>query len=238
MPYIATKDTGICDLCITFSTGKKIPVKLKKGEVLPTDCIDKGDLNKSLRFGGLKGLLSSGWIKEVAQKDLDSEIARLNSRHLPSEIETARVTPKNTPKPYANVEIASQSEVEAKREKGMTEIIKTESSDGSSVPVEMVQFQEGVGTDNSGGLIPLAPELSSTDPRNPNGIKPEGLDSYDSKTDFGTIHTYAKFDELNHPDQLLYIKQCTNKTLLGEIVSLNSKKQIQNNSRKRLEEIQ
>ena len=236
MKYIATKETGIFDLYVVFGGGTRTMVKLNKGDILPTDCLEPKDVEKSLKFGGLSRLLKNGTLISVDDKDADKKIKEILGHHkpLPSEIETKQVSSGSPKKPYNNVEIASQKATEAKREEGMTEIIKINSK-GDSLPVDMVQFEQATGTDKSGGTVAIGVELQPTDPRNPNGDK--GIDGYESKTDFSEIHTYTAFEGLNHPDQVLFCKQCSNKTLLTEIMTNSSKKQIINNGRKRLEEL-
>jgi hypothetical protein len=229
MKYIATRDTTVFDLYVSFSSGAKTQLKLKKGEVLPYGCLNTKDIDKSLKFGGLGRLLNTGWIVAVDEADIDKKVKEINSvQPLPSEIVSRSDSPKKEQtKPYSNIEVADQNKIETKREEGMTEIIKIKKTE-ESLPVEMIQFDQAVGTDKSGGIVPVGVELQPTDPRNPNGEK---------VMDFSEIHTFTAFEELNHPDQLSFIKQSSNKTLLTELMTKSPKKQIQNNSRRRLEEI-
>lgn len=248
MKYIALLDTEICDLFMIFNNGVKTPIKVKKGEEVPVDFLDKTDVEKSLKFGALKNLINAKIIIPI-ENDKDAKIFsdKIKSFSSPAEIEAIE-TNKNinsqiknqsaNPK-YTVVETMDAKEFNELREaKGLTETVTMNNK--TAIQVDPIEFDQAVVTDKSGGLTVVNPE-TKTD-KNDDTIVTENdkvlkLEDYTPKTDLSKISTISDFINLNHFDQLLIVKNTENKELLNEIIKNSNKIQIINNAKKRLRDL-
>lgn len=55
------------DLCVKYSNGYSLPLKVAEGNEIPLDVLDAEDIRKSLKVGTLKGYLDNGWIEEFLE---------------------------------------------------------------------------------------------------------------------------------------------------------------------------
>ena len=239
MKYIAKQELTVFDLPVKYSNGAAYPIKLSKGQVLPIDLFDEKDIKKSLSIGGLRNLINMGFIIEVSDEKEKDALASINSSALPSEIETEQVKSLTAKKEYKSIETISQKEFSDRRdENGMVnniDMIKNQ----KSIDVNSVEF-ESVVTEKSGGLVVTNAENkrnSESDVAHEEGGKSHNvnLNEYKTNIDFATVKSIDEFNKLNHFDQLLFVKQCEDKSLITEIINKSSKKQIQNNARMRAE---
>ena len=112
---------------------------------------------------------------------------------------------------------------------------------GSGVEVQMMEFERAVVSDSSGALVIKTAETKNDasgdkvfDSKN-REIKVDGLNTYSSKVNLNAVTDVSSFQKLNHYDQLLFVRQSSNKDLLSDIAKESPKKQIQNEARKRVE---
>jgi hypothetical protein len=255
MKYIAVAHTEVADLHIVYSGGLKTLIRLEKGQELPVDILDPIDVKKSLAFGALGRLIKAGWIKEI---QTDAEVLefqrKLKTIIFPSETEKAKALEDLQEKRKTKVEASKYSVVETisseelqriRDEKGMVQSVDTTEGNGQAIKVEQITFEQAITTNKSGGLTVSTPELRSDTPNdvvmNEKTGKVEkvglGIEEYKTKGNLVDVKDYHGFDNLNHFDQLSYLKDCQNVELLNEIASKNVKKQIINNAKKRLSEL-
>jgi hypothetical protein len=53
------------DLCVKYTNGYALPLKVAEGEEIPLDVLDQEDIRKSLKVGSLKGYLANSWVEEI-----------------------------------------------------------------------------------------------------------------------------------------------------------------------------
>jgi len=53
------------DLCVKYTNGFALPLKIAEGVEIPLDVLDPEDIRKSLKVGSLNGYLNNGWIEEI-----------------------------------------------------------------------------------------------------------------------------------------------------------------------------
>ena len=256
MAYVAMADMQVADLFMTFSGGNKTLVKLNRGEVLPVDLLDEKDVKKSLRFGALGRLIAGGWIEEVEDSKAEEFCNKVKATFVPSIAEKALSAEEKAARSRSEisssgpkrtfVENVSAEELhEIRQSRGMVENLDLTKNAGKAVDVEDVQFEKAIVSNKGGGLSTVEPEKNVTQAQDKIVDEKRGtvhtigvnLQNYDVKSDLGKVNDYSSFDQLNHFDQLLFIKETENKGLLTEISEKNGKKQIQNNARKKLSEL-
>jgi len=219
--YIAVEETNIFDLYIPFSNGKPVQVRLKKGDTIPTELLNKEDLEKSLRFGGLGRLLKAGIIKKVDSKEEAEKLStELKKQKRPSEIETQELINR-----YNNVNSFDQKKMEEKREEGQVQNLQSDS------PSQVEAF--AVSTNNAGEPTVQQTELNRTEEK-----KKSAFDEYQPMTDLSKITTVEEFKKLNHFDKLYFVKGTKNIDLLKDITEVIKERQVLNNCKLRIEELE
>jgi len=219
--YVAIKETNIFDLYITFTNGKQIQVRLKKGDILPVEMLNKGDLEKSLKFGGLGRLIRAGIIKKVDSKEEAEKLSEeLKKQKLPSEIETQELLNK-----YNNVNSFDQKKMEEKREEGQVQNLQSDS------PSQVEAF--AVATNKAG-----EPTVQPTELNRDREKKKSAFDEYQPMSDLSKVTTVEDFKKLNHFDKLYFIKGTKNIDLLKDITEVIKERQVINNCKLKIEELE
>jgi len=219
--YVAVEETNIFDLYVTFSNGKQIQVKLKKGDILPVEILSKEDLEKSLNFGGLGRLIRAGIIKKVNSKEEAEKLSKeLKKQKLPSEVETQELLNK-----YSNVNSFDQKKMEEKREEGQVQNLQSDS------PSQVEAF--AVTTNKAG-----EPTVQPTELNRDKEKKKSAFDDYQPMTDLSKITTVEEFKKLNHFDKLYFVKGTKNIDLLKDIAEVIKERQVLNNCKLRIEELE
>jgi hypothetical protein len=245
MKYVAKQDLGVADLYVSYANGPKHELRLSKGQVIPVELLDENDIKKSLAFGSLGGLIRTGYILEVEDANVADVVKAINSNMKPAELEKVRYGAQKTEEKYKSVSTMSQEEFATKRDAdGMVNNIDMKDN-GRALDVENLKFSDAAVTERSGGLVVTAAETVAVDGEVRDAVVNEkngkattlSLNDYKPSTDLSKVSTRDDFEKLNHFDQLLFVRQCSDKTLLTDIVEKTTKKQIQNNARKRVEEI-
>lgn len=262
MAFIALADTEVADLYVSFEGGSKTLVKVKRGQTIPTEFLNETDVKKSLAFGALGRLIRGGWVKEVADEEIDMAKKTVSFNRLPSEVDKPSL-PSNTPLPASNpasekskynlVESISAAELhQLRQDKGMVQNLDLTQGNGKSVNVEAMVFEQSVMTNGSGGLSVVQAEIKKDIGNDAvynektgkmesvgTGTEKSGpvIENYEPKTDISAVKDYIAFEQLNHFDQLLCVKGLEDKNLLTEIRDKSPKKQIQNVSMKRMSEL-
>lgn len=243
MKYIAKQDLGVADLYVVYKNGPKHELRLTKAQVIPIDLLDADDVKKSLAVGSLGKLIRSGHIVEVEDGNVTEVIRSINANIKPSELERVSYQAPKSDDKYKSVTTMSQEDFANKRDaEGMVQNLNM-SENGRALDVTTLNFQNAAVTERSGGIVVTPAETVPMDGETRDGViddksgKTLNLNDYKPSADLSKVATRESFDALNHFDQLLFVKQCTSKPLLTEIVEKTSKKQIQNNARKRVEEL-
>lgn len=246
MAYVAMMDTLVADLYVSFSTGPKTPVKLKRGQPVPIEFLDPMDIKKSLGFGALGRLVRAGIIKDISDEDVEKVAKELATKILPSEVEIVKAPTPATSAKHQLVEAMSAEELhQARQDRGMVQNVDLTEGAGQSVNVQSVSFERAVVTNAQGVISVMAAEARKTEPQD--GVFNEktghvekvgvNLENYEPKSDISAVKDYTGFENLNHYDRLLVIKSCSDKALLSTISEKSPVKQLVNNARKRLSEL-
>ena len=70
------------ELQITFTSGTKLVLSGKKGDILPLEVCNETDVVKSLLVGGLKSALEAGWIVEVDEETMEPKTVPVQGKQI------------------------------------------------------------------------------------------------------------------------------------------------------------
>lgn len=220
------------DLPVRLSNGQSTVLHVNANEFIPLDLLDERDVKLSEHSGCIFRALNSGWIIDITKPITTKKTEEQNLSTKSKQSQKSN---------YKLVETISPEEFSKMRDKtGLVETIDT-SKPHSSLEVDIIKFENSMPQEKAvvstaeGDIAVVTPEKRK-DLEEINQGSAENIQNI-SSNGYGA-NSFTEFNRLKHFAKLDVIKHSNNLEMLKDVVQNSNQKQIINNAKGRIRELE